>query len=145
MWEFPILILLVIFGARINSTYDSTLVVKKYFTINNTFLSKLIIGQSKVNSTAKNLKINRNKITLVGLIFYLLIIILLIFTCIMLFVCPPIESYPFVIDSRFLYIYAKTINQKLSVLSALILLSSEILFYFYNTHKIWTKKSKLKD
>lgn len=144
MAMFPILILFLILGARINSTYDEKLIFKKHLIIKNPILSKLLIDQSKVNSTAKNIKANRNKLTLVGLIFYILIIILLMLICYMLLVIPPIQSSPFEINTRLIYIYTKTLNQKISVIITIVLFLFEISFFIFNTHKTFTKKSKSK-
>ena len=144
MWMFPILILLTVFFARCISTYDITLIFKKHIIIKNSNVAKILIDQSRVNSRAKLLKANRNKLTVSGLIFYTAILLFTLTSIILLFFVSPIGSQPYIIDSRFLYLYAETLNQKISVCLFEYLLFAEVVFYFFNIHRSFTPKMRKK-
>ena len=45
---------------------------------------------------------------------------------------PEIQVQPLEIDSRYIYIFVDTLNQKLPVIFTLILLTAEIIFEFIN-------------
>lgn len=55
---------------------------------------------------------------------------------------PEIKVSPFEIDTRYLYILVDTLNQKLPVLFAFVLLTIEIIFEFINAISQSKKRNK---
>lgn len=118
------------------------LLFKKYVTIHNTTLAKILISQSDVVSRAKNKKSNRNKMLLPSIVFYCLGALLLVLTLFLLYFVSPIPIEPYAIDTRGLILVASTLNEKIIITLSMLLLATEITFYFINTIKCNLNKAK---
>lgn len=124
------LLLLCLFFARINSSYNNNLYFKRYITIKNSTAAKILIDQSDpLSSSKKNAKPNRNKLLLAGIVFYCLCLELALFSVIMyLLPAIPTESTSFLSEEN-------TLNAQLPPIFAFILFAAENAFYFFNTAK----------
>lgn len=142
MYMNPILLLLILFGARMNTAYNPNLLFKKYVTIHNTTIAKILISQSDVTTRAKNKKSDRNKLLLSGIVFYSLEGLLIILALFLIFFAPPISIEYFEIDTRYLFLSASTLNEKIIITLSTLLLTTEIIFYFINTIKCHLNKAK---
>lgn len=143
MYTFPLL-LLVFLMARANSTYHPHLLFKRYVIIKNEIVSKLLIDQSDpVNSRAKNAKANRNKLTYCGIVFYGLFLVLCCFSFIMTLL-PEFPCESFVYESRLIFLYGNTLNEKLPISFSFTLLFAGTAFHFINTSKYAIEKSPTK-
>lgn len=142
-----VMIVLVIFAtlfiSRVMSGYDNRYNDRKYFVIKNKMIAKLLLPKSAGWSRGVNrTKANFNKITYVGATFYILNLLLILSIPVFLFFVPDIKVSPFEIDARYLYILVDTLNQKLPVLFAFLLLAVEIMFEFATV--IWQSKKQNK-
>ena len=142
MYMYPILLILILFGARINTAYNPNLIFKKYVTVHNTAVAKILISQSDIISRAKNKKSDRNKLLLSGIVFYCLDGLLIILALLLICLVSPIAIEYFEIDTRFLFLSASTLNEKIIITLSLLLLTTEIIFYFINTIKCNSNKAK---
>ena len=142
-----VMIVLVIFAtlfiSRVMSGYDNRYNDRKYFVIKNKMIAKLLLPKSAGWSRGVNrTKANFNKMTYVGATFYILNLLLILSIPVFLFFVPDIKVSPFEIDARYLYILVDTLNQKLPVLFAFLLLAVEIMFEFATV--IWQSKKQNK-
>ena len=123
-----ILILTIIF-ARICTIYDSRSSKGKYITIKNKTLAKLLIeNEHFFYKGKKTLQKDRNKMSIIGLIFYLCNLFIIILSVILSFL-PKISCKPFEIDTNKLYFFADTINLKIPICFTMILLCAEFLYF----------------
>jgi hypothetical protein len=144
MYSFLYILLLLLLGTRANSTYHPHLLFKRHVIIKNKIVSKLLIDQSDpVNSRAKNAKANRNKLTYCGIIFYGLFLVLCCFSFIMTLL-PEFPCESFVYESRLIFLYGNTLNEKLPISFAFTLLFAEVAFHLINTRKYAVEKSPAK-
>ena len=74
------------------------------------------------------LKKDRNKMSVVGLTFYLCTIFIIVLTVAFLLL-PEIPCEPFELDATKMYLYADTLNQKIPIILSIILLSSELVYF----------------
>jgi len=112
-----------LFLIRLIAGYDSRHQKGKYVTIQNTLLCKVLLSRSVVVERKKRLKKDQNKMSVWGIAFYAAAGVVLLVNLFFLFVNDiPVE--PWVIDSTELYIYADTLNEKVSALVVLILFAS---------------------
>ena len=116
MYMLPIALIFTIIFARIGTTYDSRNSRGKYITIKNKALAKLLIEKEHFLDKGKcTLQKDRNKMSIIGLIFYLCNLFIIILTLILLLL-PQIPCEPFEIDATKIYLFADTINTKIRVL-----------------------------
>lgn len=142
-----IMILFIIFAtlffARTISGYDNIYNNRKYFVIKNKEIAKLLLPKSAGWSRGANrAKTNFNKMTYIGAIFYICNALLILSLPLFLFLVPEIKVSPFEIETRYLYILVDTLNQKLPVLLAVLLLAVEIIFEFINMISQSKKQNK---
>jgi len=141
---FPLFLLMVFIMARANSTFHPHLLFKRYVIIKNKTVSRLLIGQSDpVNGRTKNAKANRNKLTYSGIIFHSLFLLLVCFSVIMALL-PDFPCEGFVYESKSLLLTGNTLNEKLPVILAFVLLFAETAFHFVNTSKYAVEKTTAK-
>ncbi len=135
MYMVVLLIVCTLLLARNISGYDNRYYNYKYFTVDNKTLARLLLPKSTGWSrhNIKRAKNDFNKMTYVGLSFYICNLIIIVLIPILLFFVPEIKTTPFEIETRYLYILVDTINEKIPVLLTFILLSAEIIFEFINT------------
>ena len=128
MYILPIQIIFVLIFARICSCYDSRISKGKYVTIKNNTLAKLLIDNEHFFYKGKRtLKKDRNKLSVVGLIFYLCVVFIVVLTFIFLLL-PQIPCEPFELDSTKIYLYADTLNEKIPLIFSIILMCVEIIY-----------------
>ena len=92
-------------------------------------LAKILIEKESFFDKGKyTLKKDRNKMSIVGLSFYLCVIFIVALT---LFFCllPKIPCEPFEFDATKMYLYADTLNQKRPIILSIILLCSEFVYF----------------
>ena len=72
---------LILFAGHLNSVYHPHLIYKKYIRIKNKFLQKILIDDmiSLTGGIRKNNKGNLNKLSLIGLFYYIIAFLWLIF------------------------------------------------------------------
>ena len=146
MYMLPIALIFSIVFARICTTYDSRSSRGKYITIKNKTLAKLLIEKEHFLDKGKcTLQKDRNKMSIIGLIFYLCNLFIIILTLILLLL-PQIPCVPFEIDATKMYLFADTINSKIPICSTMILLCSEFFYfaimmfrYIKNVEQKWIK------
>ncbi len=132
-----------LFISRVVSGYDNRYNDRKYFVIKNKGIAKLLLPKSAGWSRGANrAKANFNKMTYIGAIFYICNVLLILSIPVFLFLVPEINVSPFEIDTRYLYILVDTLNQKLPVLFALLLLAVEIIFEFINVINMVSQSKK---
>ena len=88
---------------------------------------------------------DRNKMSIIGLIFYLCNLFIIILTLILLLL-PQIPCVPFEIDATKMHLFADTINSKIPICFTMILLCSEFSYfaimmfrYIKNVERKWIK------
>ena len=129
MYMIPIVLVFTIFLARMSTTYDSSNKREKYITIKNNTLAKILIERESFSNGGKtHLKKDQNKMSVVGLAFYLCNLFIIILTFILL-ILPPIPCMPFEIDATKVYLYADTLNQKIPIIFTMVLLCVEFLYF----------------
>lgn len=142
----PIALIFTIILARICTTYDSRNSRGKYIAIKNKTLAKLLIEKEDFLGKGKyTLKKDRNKMSMIGLIFYLCNLFVIILALILLLL-PQIPCAPFEIDAPKMYLFADTINSKIPIILTIILLCAEFLYfaimlfrYIKNIEQKWIK------
>ncbi len=127
MYMFPLLLFFSIFFARFSTTYDSRNCTGKYIVIKNCTLAKLLVEKASFFDKGKyTLQKDRNKMSVIGLIFYLCnVFVITLFGVLLLL--PQIPCAPLEIDATKLYLYADTVNTKIPIVLAIILLCVEFL------------------
>lgn len=130
--------------AREIAGYDSRYNDRRYFVLQNKKIVKILLPKSLGwLRNVKRSKSDFNKMTYIGAIFYFCNLLLILSIPIFLFLTPEISVQPFEIDSRYIYIFVDTFNEKIPVILALILLSIEIIFIFLHIF-IQSKKQNKK-
>ena len=125
---FPIQVLIVLLFARMLSCYDSRISKGKYVTINNKTLAKILIDNEHFFYRGKRtLKKDRNKLSVVGFIFYLCVVFIVVLTFVF-FLLPQIPCEPFELDSTKMYLYADSLNEKIPIIFSIILMCAEIIY-----------------
>ena len=119
--------------ARDISGYDSRYNIGKYFVLQNKKIAKILLPKSTgFQRGLKRSKADFNKMTYSGAIFYFFNLLVILSIPIFLFLVPEIQVQPFEIDSRYIYIFADTLNQKLPIIFTFILLTAEVIVVFIN-------------
>ena len=144
MFSIVIIILCTIILAREISGYDSRYNNRKYFTIKNKTLAKILLPKTLGSRrNVKRAKADFNKMTYIGAIFYLCNFLLLLSIPIFLFLVPEIQIKPFELNAESAYISVDTLNEKLPLLFSFILLAVEGLFEILSAF-IQAKKENIK-
>ena len=129
MYMLPIALIFTIIFARISTTYDSRNSKGKYITIKSNALAKVLIEKECFLDKGKyTLQKDRNKMTVIGLIFYLCNLIIVILTFILLLL-PKIPCKPLEIEATKMYLFADTLNSKIPIIFTMILLCAEFLYF----------------
>ena len=129
--------------ARDISGYDGKYNKGKYFVLQNKEIAKILLPKSSgFQRGVKRSKTDFNKMTYSGATFYICNLLLILTIPAFLFLVPEIKVSPFEIDTRYLYILVDTLNQKLPVLFAFVLLTIEIIFEFINVISQSKKQNK---
>lgn len=122
-----------LFFARYMSGYDSRYNDRKHFVLKNKKIAKILLPKSAGwQRSTKRTKTDFNKMTYAGAVFYFCNLLLVLSIPVFLFLIPDIKIQPFEIDSRYIYLFADSLNTKLPVLLSLIMLAVEIVFEFLN-------------
>ena len=136
MWYY-IFMAFIIFGnlifARINSAYHPALLVKKHIVLKSKKAQLFFISQSNpLEMKIDNRKEYQNKLTVLGLTFYILWLCLLVFSILFLIWGPRTTIEPFEFDDGF---FVSALNQVVVLMLALVFLGFEMAFYFLNIIK----------
>jgi len=123
-----ILFFFILIFARISTCYDSRISKGKYITIKNKTLAKLLIEKQNIFNGKYTLKKDRNKMSIIGLIFYLSIIFIILLFLI-LYAIPQIPCETFELNTTKIYLYVDTLNKKIPVIATLILFFVEFLYF----------------
>lgn len=132
MTMLPILYLIILFTARNNTAYHPKLLFRKCFEISNPTIARILIRQSDpLIYRGKNRPEYRNKITLIGIVLYIISVATIIFHIIILNTrfLGPAKSYN---DGGFIGFRADTINQAIVVTSSWLLLAINVFVMFFN-------------
>ena len=133
MYMIVFILFLTLFLARNISGYDSRYNTHKCLVIQNKTFAKIFLPKSTgFQRGVKRSKTDFNKMTYAGAVFYVLNLLVILSIPIFLYLVPEIQVQPLEIDSRYIYIFVDTLNQKLPVIFTLILLTAEIIFEFIN-------------
>lgn len=146
---YPFFSLITLFGACLNTAYHPHLTFKKYIKIKNRTLAKLLIDKSDplyIGTSRfgrENKKSNQDKLLMAGLIFYIISLIIVIFSIILTYIIPeiPIPSTEFETDIDAYSLITNTLNKKLTVMISLAFLSIEMIFREINGLKYRLEKS----
>ena len=123
--------------ARDCAGYDSAINKGKYILINNISFQKFLLPKKRmVTNFSKRVKEDKNKMTIAGLIFYSCLSIIILLIPILLIFVPKIPINPYEIDTRYIYIYVDTLNQKIPVLLTILLITFEFTYYLFTLFKI---------
>ena len=114
-----------IFFIRILAGYDSRYQKGKYISIQNTVLSVVLLDGMSIYGRTKRLKKDKNKMAICGIPFYLGIGIVLI-TNIVFLIIPELPTEPWGIETDKFFVYANTLNDKISAIAILMLFASVI-------------------
>ena len=129
MYMLPILLFFILVFARISACYDSRISKGKYITVKNNRLAKILIEKESFFDKGKyTLKKDRNKMSVVGLTFYLCTIFIIVLILVFLLL-PKIPCKPFEFDATKMYLYADALNQKIPIILSIILLCSEFIYF----------------
>ena len=120
-----LLFVLLIFFIRILSGYDSRYQKGKYISVQNTVLSVVLLDSMSIYGRTKRLKKDKNKMAICGIPFYLGIGIVLI-TNIVFLIIPELPIEPWGIETNNIFVYADTLNDKISAIAILMLFASVI-------------------
>lgn len=136
MWYY-IFVAFIILGslifARINSAYHPDLLVKKHIVLKSKKAQLFFISQSNpLDMKIDNRKEYRNKLTVLGLTFYILWLGLLVFSILFLIFGPRTTIEPVEFDDG---IFVSALNQAVVLMLALVFLGFEMAFYFLNIIK----------
>ena len=143
MYMLPMLLLLVLITARMNTAYHPHLLFKKHIKIKSTFWTKLLISQSDPVTNAKNKRADKNKLLLPGLVFYCVDFALCGFSVLMLLI-PEVPYKFFEIDTRALYLAGDSVNEVLVCSFFLAAMFVQVCFHFLNTFKYAVERTTAK-
>lgn len=134
MYGLLIIIIFTLFFARICTSFDSRVDKGRFIKIKNEKLAKVLIEQMSFWERRKVLKQDRNKMSFVGLVFYLSNALIVLITLIFLLI-PEISCRPLEIEATDIYIYVDTWNTKVPLVCAGILLCSEMAYFILKIFK----------
>ena len=104
--------------ARGTTAYDSNQLVKGFLVIRNSTAAKILIDQNDpLVSKSKNKKVNRNKLSLLGLGTYILSAITMLIHGILLLM-EPLGDASYIIDTKLIHLQAGNLNEAIVLVSA---------------------------
>ena len=111
-----IIFLLALIFIRSFAGYDSRKQTGKYIIINNKALSSLLLDKMMMFEKSYRLKKDRNKMSFVGLVYYIAAFIVFIISVVFTLV-PDIPSEPWVFQSVKFALLADSLNDKIVVIA----------------------------
>lgn len=133
MFAMVLIIICTLIIAREIAGYDSRYNDRKFFVLQNKKIAKILLPKSVgFQRGVKRKKDDFNKMTYIGASFYLCNLLLFLIALIFLLFIPEIKTTPFELESKYLYIFVDTINEKIPILLSFVLLTIEIVFEFIN-------------
>ena len=134
-WILIVYFVILLVFARTLSAYSPSFVFQSTFDLKNKFLYYLLVDRSVTRCVTKSKnKENEQKITLVGVIFYILILIAIVATAVILFALPEVTGIEF--DSGRSGLKGDTHNQFCVSLMVFSLFGAEIAAYLLNTFEV---------
>ena len=118
-----VLFLLSIIFIRGFAGYDSRKKKGKYIVIKSRILSTLLLDEMVMLEKTYRLKKDRNKMSIVGLIYYLAALIVLLLSIIFAFI-PAIPCEPWAFESAKFVLFADSLNDKIVTVAITLLLSA---------------------
>lgn len=118
-----VLFLLSVIFIRIFAGYDSRKEKGKYIVIKSRILSTLLLDEMDMLEKTDRLKKDRNKMSILGLIYYLAALIILILS-IVLALIPNIPCEPWAFESAKFILVADSLNDKIITVAITLLLSA---------------------
>ena len=135
-----VLFLLSVIFIRIFAGYDSRKEKGKYIVIKSRILSTLLLDEMVMLEKTDRLKKDRNKMSVVGLIYYLAALIVLLLSIIFAFI-PAIPCEPWAFESAKFVLFADSVNDKI-VTVAITLLLAAVFSYLAVSIVKFTKDTK---
>ena len=135
-----VLFLLSVIFIRGFAGYDSRKKKGKYIIIKSRILSTLLLDEMVMLEKTYRLKKDRNKMSIVGLIYYLAALIVLI-TSIVFALVPDIPCEPWAFESAKFVLFADSLNDKI-VTVAITLLLAAVFSYLAVSIVKFTKDTK---
>lgn len=118
-----VLFLLSIIFIRGFAGYDSRKKKGKYIVIKSRILSTLLLDEMVMLEKTYRLKKDRNKMSIVGLIYYLAALIVLLLSITFAFI-PAIPCEPWAFESAKFVLFADSLNDKIVTVAITLLLSA---------------------
>ena len=135
-----VLFLLSVIFIRVFAGYDSRKEKGKYIVIKSRILSTLLLDEMVMLEKTDRLKKDRNKMSVVGLIYYLAALIVLLLSIIFAFI-PAIPCEPWAFESAKFVLFADSVNDKI-VTVAITLLLAAVFSYLAVSIVKFTKDTK---
>lgn len=110
------------------SPYNKCYCCNKSVTIKNKKLSRILIAKKTPFSGGKNCKPEKNKLSIVALVFYFTEI-LVFFLVIILAILPTKYIIPYEIDARLFYLYIDSMNIELAFRSVFLIIPLMLISY----------------
>ncbi len=131
---------------RFLAGYDSRFHKRKYIEINNKIIRGLLIDETSFFERRKRLKKDINKMTVLGLVLYIVGIVTLVVGVALHCLAPNTPVEPWKIETDNFIMYVDTLNEKLSAvflwlfpLAVLWCIASSLLLYAKTTEKKWVR------
>ena len=118
-----VLFLLSVIFIRIFAGYDSRKEKGKYIVIKSRILSTLLLDEMVMLEKTDRLKKDRNKMSILGLIYYLAALIVLLLSIIFAFI-PAIPCEPWAFESEKFVLFADSVNDKIVTVSITLLFAA---------------------
>ena len=135
-----VLFLLSVIFIRIFAGYDSRKEKGKYIVIKSRILSTLLLDEMDMLEKTDRLKKDRNKMSIVGLIYYLVALVVLIISIVFALI-PNIPCEPWAFESAKFVLFADSVNDKI-VTVAITLLLAAVFSYLAVSIVKFTKDTK---
>ena len=118
-----VLFLLSVIFIRGFAGYDSRKKKEKYIVIKSRILSTLLLDEMVMFENTYRLKKDRNKMSIVGLIYYLAALVVLIISIVFALI-PNIPCEPWTFESAKFVLFADSLNDKIVTVAITLLLSA---------------------
>lgn len=135
-----VLFLLSVIFIRIFAGYDSRKEKGKYIVIKSRILSTLLLDEMVMLEKTDRLKKDRNKMSILGLIYYLAALIVLLLSIIFAFI-PAIPCEPWAFESEKFVLFADSVNDKIVTVSITLLFAAAFSYLAVSIVK-FTKDTK---
>lgn len=135
-----VLFLLSVIFIRVFAGYDSRKEKGKYIVIKSRILSTLLLDEMDMLEKTDRLKKDRNKMSIVGLIYYLVALVVLIISIVFALI-PNIPCEPWAFESAKFVLFADSVNDKI-VTVAITLLLAAVFSYLAVSIVKFTKDTK---